>query len=237
VHARENSRRQNTSLIVSAMEAECRHYLHTHNRIPPKRRKIPVHSGLRQFMICDATVLLDSAGAPASDTLGAILCLHPHPQRMETVVVSLFERPLPHVADVDAYEPPPEHEEDEMTLEEMYDDEDDGDDMVGNDDGDLMVDIELLAINIDNDELVRATGPTVHTRKWPFHAFFTLIRKYNSCHLSALSHFRVCTVTASHSVDDGIGDEMIRLELDQDEWQMNGDSDDDADLLDDLDEL
>jgi hypothetical protein len=40
-------------------------------------------------------------------------------------------------------------------------------------------------------------------------------------------------VTASNSIDDGIGDEIIRLKEDQDE-SRDGGSDDDVDLLNDL---
>lgn len=144
------------------MESECRDYLRTHNRIPPKRCKIPAHTGLRQFVICDASTLLDSTGAPANDTFGTILCLHSQPQRMETVVTSLFERTLPSVLDADAYE-----EDNEMKVEELYDDDDD--DVTGDDD--WMLDTELLAMKIDDDELVRADGSVVYTQKWPFHVF------------------------------------------------------------------
>ena len=123
VYSRESSRKQNKSLLVTAMEAECRDYLAMHNRQPPMRRPVPPHKGLREFLICDASVLIDHAGMPTSDTLDSIICMHPDPHRAAAVTESLHARPLSLVADADAYEcasiPT------EQTIDELYDGSDD----------------------------------------------------------------------------------------------------------------
>lgn len=128
MYARESSRRQNKSLLVSAMEAETRHYLHTNNSRPPKRRKVPAHAGLREFVICDVSVLLSSTGQPATDSLDTIQCLHSNPLRGKAVLQSLRARPLPAVLNGDAYEQEQQSEDEDWTLNQLFDDNDDEED-------------------------------------------------------------------------------------------------------------
>lgn len=109
------------------MEAEVRHYLFAHDRLPPERRALPEHTGLRQFLVCDVAVLLDSVGASTVDTLDNTLCLHPNSMHAASVVASLADRQLPRLMDVDAYEPNQVESEGEATIDEMYDDEDEND--------------------------------------------------------------------------------------------------------------
>ena len=109
------------------MEAETRHYLHTNNRRPPKRRKLPVHASLREFLICDVSVLLSATGEPATDSLGTIQCLHPNPLRGKAVLQSLRARPLPAVLNGDAYELEQQSEDEDWTLDQLFDDNDEED--------------------------------------------------------------------------------------------------------------
>lgn len=160
VYSRESSRRQNKTLIVSAIEAECRHFLSTHNRLPPERRKIPEHTALRQFMVCDASVLIDAAGASTNETVD-VLCLHSDVHRAASVAASL-QRRLPDVKDIDAYESIRAQNEEDLTIDELFDDPEEESDMAGDNGG--LSDAALLAMSISEMEVTLNTGYTVHTR-------------------------------------------------------------------------
>ena len=110
------------SLLVCAMEAETRHYLHSNGRRPPQRRKLPAHAGLREFLICDLSVLLSASGLPATDSLDTIQCLHPNPLRGKDVLQSLRACRLPEVADNEVYEQGQAETDEALTLSQLLDD-------------------------------------------------------------------------------------------------------------------
>lgn len=157
------------------MECEVRHFLHTHDRLPPKRRSIPDHpAGLRQFVIADASVLLDKTGALTGNTLDTVLCLHSNAQRAATVVASLSARALPLVNDCDVYEAERDDDDGESDLNSLFDTiHDEGGENTNNDgrDGNELADTELLALYIGDDEFVHDDAYTVHTRKLPVTEF------------------------------------------------------------------
>jgi hypothetical protein len=164
------------------MEAECRHYLSVHNRLPPERRKVPEHRALRQFLVCDASVLIDAAGTSTNETEDSVLCLHPDIHRAASVTAS-FERWMPDVADIDAYEPITENNED-LDINDLFDDPEDESSKEG-EDGDLS-DAALLASSIAEMEVTLNTGYTVHTRNC---VLFPVCKTY-LCRFPS-SHFRV----------------------------------------------
>jgi hypothetical protein len=105
-------------------------------------------------------------------TLDTILCLHSDARRADSVVASLFTRPLPLLQDTDTHEPKCEDDDDESALELLFDASDDDEDTerVLNEERDAgaLPDAELMALYIGEDEVVSGTDYyAIHTRKCP----------------------------------------------------------------------
>ena len=130
----------------------------THDRIPPKRRKVPEHTGLRAFLVCDASVLIDATGTPTDD-MDTILCLHPDEKRVELVTAS-FVRRLPRVPDIDAYEIT-QAEDKDVSISELYDASDN--DIIEKDGDDWLPDRVLIDMCIVADDITPQVADSVHT--------------------------------------------------------------------------